>query len=277
MKSTTATTTLLALLTSTSLALGNPSIVRSQSSCSSSESVTVTSDGSRTIKKTVSTRDGVTTTRTEITDADGKVTTTTTTNGAPARAGHSTGGRDDGPWMGLRTKEAAPELRDQLGLARDEGLVVEVVAPDGPAAKAGLREHDLILSVDGQKTGSVEALRAAAGRKQPGDTVEVVYLRKGTRGTAQVGLERRPAGGQPEDRPGNEAGQLLEQLNREGRLPGIDLPTPDNPPRPGGIGSGIEAIEDLLDDPNVPAEMKDALREMKQRLQDAAKGENPPR
>lgn len=228
----------------------------SSSSSSSSQSVTVTSDGKSTVKKTVTTRDGVTTTTTEITDDKGNVVTTT----VPGHAGgNAAAGPADGTWIGLRTKEASPELRDQLGLAGNEGLVVDLAAPGGPAAKAGLQERDLILSLDGAAVGTVVALRAAVQSKKPGDKIEVAYLRKGQRQTTQVTLEK-PAPGAPADGEPNQAQKILDDLRKGGAFP--NLPPIDVKVN----GTGGAALDDLLKDPNVPETIKEQLREMRKRL-----------
>jgi hypothetical protein len=65
------------------------------------------------------------------------------------------------------------------------GLVL-IEAPTGPAAASGLKQNDLILTVGGVKTGSVEELRAAV-RTSAGRPVEVVYL------DGVTGAERRVA------------------------------------------------------------------------------------
>jgi hypothetical protein len=49
-------------------------------------------------------------------------------------------------WIGVECRDASPELRAQLGLKDDEGLVVMHVADDGPASKAGLKQHDVIVA-----------------------------------------------------------------------------------------------------------------------------------
>ena len=60
------------------------------------------------------------------------------------------------------------------------------------AADAGLQTDDIIVEVEGDPIDSMTDLVVAVRQFQPGDTVEVVYLRDGQRRTASVTLGERP-------------------------------------------------------------------------------------
>src|SRR5580693_9344590 len=53
------------------------------------------------------------------------------------------------PWLGAKLQEVTPEIAESLGLKRPSGALVANVAADGPAAKAGIKTGDLIVTVDG--------------------------------------------------------------------------------------------------------------------------------
>lgn len=63
--------------------------------------------------------------------------------------------------LGLRVRSLTPEIARQLGHDQPEGVVVIGVEPNGPAAKAGIRSKDIILSVGNQAIRSVEEFQAA--------------------------------------------------------------------------------------------------------------------
>jgi membrane-associated protease RseP (regulator of RpoE activity) len=54
------------------------------------------------------------------------------------------------PWAGLVTARAPAVLREQFRLERGAGLVVESVAAGSVAERAGLKRHDVLVSIDGQ-------------------------------------------------------------------------------------------------------------------------------
>jgi RNase P/RNase MRP subunit p29 len=59
----------------------------------------------------------------------------------------------------------------------DEGLTIQTVAPDSPAEKAGLKEGDIIVELDGEKIKSREDLLEVLSKKKPDDKVTVKVKR----------------------------------------------------------------------------------------------------
>ncbi|WP_046176403.1 S1C family serine protease [Domibacillus indicus] len=90
------------------------------------------------------------------------------------------------PAMGvtLQNLNELPSYHQQqtLKLPKDikEGVIIEQVLTNSPAAKAGLREYDVITALDGEAVQDVIALRKYMyGNKKSGDTVKVTYYRDG--------------------------------------------------------------------------------------------------
>src|SRR5215471_7917555 len=55
------------------------------------------------------------------------------------------------PWLGARLQAVTADIADSMGLKRPAGALISNVMPDSPAAQAGLKAGDLIVSVDGQE------------------------------------------------------------------------------------------------------------------------------
>jgi S1-C subfamily serine protease len=97
-------------------------------------------------------------------------------------------------WLGVQATTVTSALAGQLGLpAGTRGAVVVGVIPSSPAARAGLKQGDVLVAVDGQRIASASALTRALTRYSPGDTIGVeVITRTGSR-SIEVRLARRPA------------------------------------------------------------------------------------
>jgi putative serine protease PepD len=97
----------------------------------------------------------------------------------------------------IASGRVAPAGRASLGVAVATivfgGVVVQSVTPGGPAAKAGIKPGDLIVSVAGQSTPTTDALSSVLATLRPGQTVPVVTLSPtGRQSTVQVKLGTQP-------------------------------------------------------------------------------------
>lgn len=92
-------------------------------------------------------------------------------------------------WIGVAGAELPAALASQLKLS--EGVLVEHVAPDSPAAKGGVQPHDILVSFNGQPLKSVGDLAEAV--KQAGEKEsDLVLVRGGERQTLQVTPSKGP-------------------------------------------------------------------------------------
>ena len=106
-------------------------------------------------------------------------------------------GGDSGKyWIGVECREASPELRAQLGLKDNEGLVVMHVAEDSPAAKAGIKQHDVIVAVGKGGTphplSNVADLIKVMDQSEGKDVVPLKIVRAGKEQTVDVTPAERP-------------------------------------------------------------------------------------
>jgi len=99
------------------------------------------------------------------------------------------GARAERAWLGIvggRPREAGP------GAAPGQGAVVRQLAPQSPAAAAGLRPGDVVVEFEGAAIHNWRDLLAAVGQRLPGQNVHLVVLRDGQRVEVTVTLGVRP-------------------------------------------------------------------------------------
>ncbi len=70
-------------------------------------------------------------------------------------------------------------LRRELGLSRQQGVLVLEVVPESPAARASLRPSDILVGADGHTVTSGEELARAAAEVGPGGRLGLSFLREG--------------------------------------------------------------------------------------------------
>jgi hypothetical protein len=92
-------------------------------------------------------------------------------------------------WLGVAAEPVSDEVRAQLPLKEGEGLLVTHVAPDSPAAKAGIEQHDIITRFDSQILVSAEQLKSLVKMHKPGDKVKITALRKGLSRDSEAALD----------------------------------------------------------------------------------------
>lgn len=83
-------------------------------------------------------------------------------------------------WIGILGGEVSPALRTHLGL-EGAGVLVREVVPGSPAEKAGLKQHDVLLSANGKAVTDMSVLativREVGGK--PGAKIAIDLLRTG--------------------------------------------------------------------------------------------------
>jgi PDZ domain-containing protein len=79
-------------------------------------------------------------------------------------------------------------------IIRPIGALVSQVAPDSPAAKAGLQPTDVIVGVDGKPVHTSRDLRTLIGRHKPGETVELTIRTNDGLTKLRSGTIRGPEG-----------------------------------------------------------------------------------
>jgi serine protease Do len=82
-------------------------------------------------------------------------------------------------YLGVSVQAVTPEIAKAMNLNGPEGALVSQVSPNSPAAKAGLQEGDVILSINGNPVDEFNQLRMTVSMMVPGDTANLKVFRNG--------------------------------------------------------------------------------------------------
>jgi serine protease Do len=155
-----------------------------------------------------------------------------------------TRGRLTRGYLGVAVQDLTPALARGLKIDADRGLLVVDVAPDGPAAQAGLQRNDVIVAVDGKPPEDAGHFRNLVAGTAPGSRLRLTILREGRERTVEVTVgelpERPPAVAAvraPPDTPGVSVASLTPEVARRLGLPPTVRGAVVAEVRPGGLAA----------------------------------------
>lgn len=94
-------------------------------------------------------------------------------------------------WLGVGIQPLTPELAKKFGVAEGEGVLVNEVFEKDPAAEAGIKPGDIILTIDGSVVDSPNKLSRLIGALPPGAAPKIEVVRDFTRQVLTVPLSER--------------------------------------------------------------------------------------
>jgi serine protease Do len=129
----------------------------------------------------------------------------------------------DRAFLGIAVAELTDERSKALNLKESHGVEVTRVRPDSAAAKAGVKQADVILEVNGKAVQNVEQFVRSIEGRQPGAKVDLTIWRNGARQTVSATLDSWPD-------------DLYFGFNGQG------IPIPPTPPAPPGFGDPFSVL-----------------------------------
>jgi len=118
-------------------------------------------------------------------------------------------------YLGVTVQEVNPAIAKALGLNGPEGALVSNVAPDSPAAKAGLQAGDVILGINGASIAESNQLRMQVSMMNPNQSVKLKIFRNGQ--TREVAV-------QISEMPGEKVAKAAtENANTDASLQGVSV------------------------------------------------------
>jgi Do/DeqQ family serine protease len=97
--------------------------------------------------------------------------------------------------LGVTVQEVTSDMAKSLGLSSVKGAIVSSVTPGSAADKAGIKQGDVIESLDRQPVNDTNSLRNRVAETKPGTTEPITIWRNGTEKTLNVTLQEASASG----------------------------------------------------------------------------------
>lgn len=96
------------------------------------------------------------------------------------------------PWVGASGQSVTSEVARSLGLSRPEGVLIDEIYPESPAATAGVKVGDIITRIGDYEVSTPQELKFRLRVSGQGNKVPVTILRAGKQQTLQMELKGAP-------------------------------------------------------------------------------------
>jgi len=184
--------------------------------------------------------------------------------------------------LGVVIEPVRSNVAKAVGLSKPTGALIQGITSDSPAEKAGLRQGDIVLAVEGEKVVSVNDLQTKIAGHYPGDVVTVTIWRDRREQDVEVELGEAPPASNTPVSQDNKAEDNLEfenlgisvrELSQEDKT-GLDLThglfvdkvTSGSPAEDAGLFPGLIVVS--IDDTPVST-----LEDFQKVLDNAKKGD----
>ncbi len=99
-------------------------------------------------------------------------------------------GDDGSSWLGVETHEVTADKAKALKLSAERGVVLGKIVPDSPAAKAGLKENDVVTEINGQRVEGAAQFRRMIHEIPAGRSIQLTVWRDGRTQTVSATLAK---------------------------------------------------------------------------------------
>ncbi len=123
-------------------------------------------------------------------------------------------------WLGVMIQKVSPDLAKEFKLDRPIGALVGDVSPEGPAAKAGVKQGDIITHFQGKEVGQMSMLPPMVAQTPVGENAVLDIVRNGKKMKITVAIgkldeEDDGSGTSPESAPSQELGFTVQGITPE--------------------------------------------------------------
>lgn len=118
-------------------------------------------------------------------------------------------------YLGVYITTPDNELSEALKLKDAKGALINEVAKDTPADRAGLKKYDVIIEVDGKKIEDSQSLTNMIAGYSPGSSIHLKFIRDGKINETTIMLGERPDETSERSSLLRQQGTVLEKLGLE--------------------------------------------------------------
>ncbi len=191
-------------------------------------------------------------------------------------------------WLGIQLQEITTEIAAALELKSRNGVLVNSVIDGEPAARAGLRDGDVIVEIGGEKVDTPNELSRRVASFAPGEKVRVKVLREGKAKTVNVtlGLRDDDSAAGDDEAPANDndtlssevglrVSELNDSLRQQFRVPSevsgviVTGVRPGSPAENAGLRPGAVILQVEGQDVRNADELRDKIENAKEDGKDA--------
>ena len=143
------------------------------------------------------------------------------------------GGKVQRGYLGIGRQPVDEDIASTLGLPKDKGEIVNRVEPGSPGEKAGLKQGDVIVAVNGQEVNPEQTLPYLVANVPPGGTAKMNIIRDGKPMTVTAIVGNRPSeeelansitgGDDGDDDGGTQGGNGAPELHAGAELLGVQV------------------------------------------------------
>jgi serine protease Do len=174
-------------------------------------------------------------------------------------------------WIGVQIQPVTQDIADSLGIKKAEGALVAEPQAGSPAAKAGIKSGDIILSVNGDKVKDARSLARTISAMAPGTSVSLGLLHDGKQDTVTLTLgelpkERQARADTNDEHPNSDEPKLGLSLAPASKVAGPDTEgvvvtgvDPSGPAADHGVKTGDVILEVGGKTVSTPADVRKAV------------------
>ena len=95
-------------------------------------------------------------------------------------------------WIGIQGKSISPVMARLYDITQVNGIIVQEVDPNSPAAKVGIQKNDIVIEIAGKKVPNIQSVSDIITDIRPGTKIKIKIIRNGKPILIPIVVANRP-------------------------------------------------------------------------------------